>query len=195
MNIFYLHDDPRKAAQCMADKHLGKMVVESAQMMANAYPLDRLAEPDCPRTQKGMPRKHSYLNHPSSKWVLESISNFAWLMYHAKELSYLYTERYSKSHFCNNFINWCDLVYPQLPKLKRTPINFAFNNYKHLQDHKQPIESYRKFYVCDKLYDNAGRRMDDYHNRMKPTFWEQYRYLYKDPRNTFKFPKDSEFLV
>ena len=36
MNIFVLHEDPIQAAQMMCDKHIPKMIVESAQMMASA---------------------------------------------------------------------------------------------------------------------------------------------------------------
>ncbi len=34
MNIFVLDENPIRAAEMMCDKHIPKMVVESAQMMA-----------------------------------------------------------------------------------------------------------------------------------------------------------------
>ena len=34
MNIFALDSDPYKAARMMCDKHIPKLIVESAQMMA-----------------------------------------------------------------------------------------------------------------------------------------------------------------
>ena len=36
MNIFALDSDPFKAARMMCDKHIPKMIVETAQMMASA---------------------------------------------------------------------------------------------------------------------------------------------------------------
>ena len=36
MNIFYLDRDPRIAAQMMCDKHVVKMILESAQMLSTA---------------------------------------------------------------------------------------------------------------------------------------------------------------
>ena len=37
MNIFYLHKDPVKAAQVQYDKHVVKMILESAQMLCTAH--------------------------------------------------------------------------------------------------------------------------------------------------------------
>ena len=37
MNIFYLDKDPVKAAQYSCDKHVVKMILESAQMLCTAH--------------------------------------------------------------------------------------------------------------------------------------------------------------
>lgn len=37
MNIFYLNSNPRIAAQMLCDKHVIKMIVESAQMLSTAH--------------------------------------------------------------------------------------------------------------------------------------------------------------
>ena len=37
MNIFILDNDPVKAAQQQCDKHIPKMIVESAQMLSTAH--------------------------------------------------------------------------------------------------------------------------------------------------------------
>ena len=37
MNIFYLDRDPVIAAQMMCDKHVVKMILESAQMLSTAH--------------------------------------------------------------------------------------------------------------------------------------------------------------
>ena len=37
MNIFYLHSDPVKAAQIQYNKHVVKMILESAQMLCTAH--------------------------------------------------------------------------------------------------------------------------------------------------------------
>jgi len=37
MNIFYLDKDPIKAAEMSCDKHVCKMIIESAQMLSTAH--------------------------------------------------------------------------------------------------------------------------------------------------------------
>ena len=37
MNIFCLDEDPIKAVQMMCDKHIVKMILESAQLMSTAH--------------------------------------------------------------------------------------------------------------------------------------------------------------
>ena len=60
MNLFILDLDPVKAAQLYQDIHVNKIIIEGCQLLAAAYPLERLEEPDCPRTQKGTPRTHGH---------------------------------------------------------------------------------------------------------------------------------------
>ena len=37
MNLFILHNDPVIAAQMQCDKHVVKMIIESAQMLSTAH--------------------------------------------------------------------------------------------------------------------------------------------------------------
>ena len=37
MNIFYLHDDPKIAAEMSCDKHVVKMILESAQVLSTCH--------------------------------------------------------------------------------------------------------------------------------------------------------------
>ena len=39
MNIFYISEDPVQAAQWMVDKHVVKMILESAQLLSTAHRL------------------------------------------------------------------------------------------------------------------------------------------------------------
>ena len=39
MNIFYVDPDPGTAAQCLVDKHVVKMILESAQLLSTAHRL------------------------------------------------------------------------------------------------------------------------------------------------------------
>lgn len=85
MNIFYVDSSPARAAQALGDKHINKMIVESTQMLLNAFPRWRLATSPL-RTRDGFSYRHSYPNHPCSKWVLESSDNYRWLLHHALAL-------------------------------------------------------------------------------------------------------------
>ena len=61
MNIFYLDKDPVKAAQVQYNKHVVKMILESAQMLCTAHHV--YGDPD------SVPYKQAHLNHPSTIWT------------------------------------------------------------------------------------------------------------------------------
>ena len=65
MNIFMLHQEPQIAAQYHCDKHVVKMILESAQLLCTA-----LNEAGVP-----MPYRVTHKNHPCSIWVRESRAN------------------------------------------------------------------------------------------------------------------------
>lgn len=108
MNIFAIDRDPVVAAQHLVDSHCVKMTLESAQMLANCFNADLLSNLDCPKTITGRVRKHSYFNHPCSKWVRLNKSNMLWLINHAKAIDIERVARFkSKEHFVIPFIDWC----------------------------------------------------------------------------------------
>lgn len=90
MNIFYLHRDPVKAAQIQYDKHVVKMILESAQMLCTAHHV--YGNPD------DVPYKQAHLNHPSTIWTRSSRPNYFWLYKHMIALGEEYTKRYGKIH-------------------------------------------------------------------------------------------------
>ena len=92
MNIFYLNSDPVKAAQIQYDKHVVKMILESAQMLCTAHHLL------CPEQSDNIPYKIAHKNHPSTIWVRQSASHYLWLYYHMLALGDEYTKRYGKTH-------------------------------------------------------------------------------------------------
>ena len=60
MNIFYLDRDPKIAAEMHCDKHVVKMILESAQMMRTAH---RVLDGDT-YADKIKFYKMAYKNHP-----------------------------------------------------------------------------------------------------------------------------------
>ena len=94
MNIFYLDKDPDVAAKMMCDKHVVKMILESALMLSTAH---RVIDGDN-RADKAGFYKMAHKNHPSTIWVRTSKKNYEWLWLHFDALLKEYTHRYSKHH-------------------------------------------------------------------------------------------------
>ena len=96
MNIFVLHRDPHKAAEYMCDKHISKMIIESAQLLCTIF-------------DEGVaPYKRTHYNHPCAKWVRESLGNYIWLFTHSWALNTEYKKRYKKdvSHKSFEVCTW-----------------------------------------------------------------------------------------
>jgi len=151
MQIFILDKNIKKCARMHDDKRLNKAILESSQMLANAFSLKDLKS--APKTIKGTFRKHSFLHHPCSKWVLESRKNFEWLLYLELELLEEYRFRFEKRHFIGDFILWItfNLDKIDLPNKKLTPFAQAMpEKYKN----KNPILAYHNYYLEEKLNKN-----------------------------------------
>lgn len=135
MNIFHVDHNPAKAARMLADKHVVKMVLESAQMLSTVHHLtdsefcDTLYKP----THKG---------HPCTVWVKESKGNYKWLFKHLVGLLNEYTFRYSKIHKTSRLLdNLCK--YPDIPSIGLTDQpQCMYDECKQ----KDLVEAYRSYY-------------------------------------------------
>ena len=88
MNIFFLDKDPVKAAQLQCDKHVVKMVLETAQMLSTAA-----------RAQgHDVGYKSAYPKHPMTLWVGQNTDNFRWAWLHGMSLAKEFTKRYDRIH-------------------------------------------------------------------------------------------------
>ena len=94
MNIFYLDRDPKIAAQMMCDKHVVKMILESAQILSTAH---RVLDGDDYADKYGL-YKIAHKNHPSTIWARSGGLNYLWLYNHMRALMQEYTHRYGKIH-------------------------------------------------------------------------------------------------
>ena len=103
MNIFYLDKCPNKAAKLQYNKHVVKMILESAQMLCTAHHC--YGDKD---QVKNVPYKQAHLNHPSTIWTRRSKSTYMWLYNHMMALGDEYTKRYGKTHLsitkCKDFL-------------------------------------------------------------------------------------------
>lgn len=91
MNLFFLDRDPELAAQAQCDKHVCKMIIETAQMMSTAHMLGSMFN------VSGL-YLPTHENHPSTVWVRSSPSAYRWTWHHLKALCEEYTHRYDRIH-------------------------------------------------------------------------------------------------
>ena len=111
MNIFILDNDPVQAAQLQCDKHIPKMVVESAQMLSTVHRMiDGVMERRPSKSgsmlqyfklddyREDILYKAVHMNHPCTVWSRENCSNYDWHYKHFIALCNEYTYRYGKIH-------------------------------------------------------------------------------------------------
>ena len=106
MNIFVLDKDPKKCAEYHNDKHVVKMILETAQLLCGVH---HMAE-----SKLDIPYRLSHKNHPCSIWARECIENYVWLCDLGMELCKEYTYRYGKRHKSQDIIEWCITNHPPL---------------------------------------------------------------------------------
>jgi len=162
MNIFILDEDPRIAASMHCDKHVPKMVVESAQMLSTAHRmLDGVETKKRSKSGKTMSkyymlgdtREHHlynavHFNHPCTVWTRESSQNYLWHYELFIALCDEYTKRYGKIHLTDKSLREHLKVTPNnIPDIEMTPFRLAMKSNPECMDESDPIESYRKFYM------------------------------------------------
>ena len=111
MNIFYVDSDPEAAARNMVDRHVVKMILETAQLLSTAHRVID-GEEYVGQSQSGRKAKRwrlsgnadaimyaaTHINHPSAVWVRENSANYDWLYDHLLALGREYTHRYGRTH-------------------------------------------------------------------------------------------------
>ena len=161
MNIFRLDNDPIIAAQLQCDKHVVKMIVESAQMLSTAHRmLDGYVEKRPSKSGKRMVNywvhpdksmedvlyKAVHHGHPSTVWTMESDANYIWHYDHFVALLDEYTYRYGKEHGTSKLKDV--LIQPprNIPVGPLTPFKLAMADYPECIALGDPVKAYRAFY-------------------------------------------------
>lgn len=165
MNIFVLDSHPETAAQMQCDRHVVKMVLETAQMLCTVI------------NEMGgsAPYKSTHVNHPCSVWARKSLGNFLWLYDHGMALAKEYTTRYGKVHKAEAVIQECMFLSyqqefpdpgPEDPcGLDVTPFALCMpDEYKS----DNVVESYRRFYIGEKAGFARWNK-----TRSAPQWWQQ----------------------
>lgn len=143
MNIFVLDENPRLAAQYHCDKHVVKMVLETAQILSTVSGLG--------------PYKATHHKHPCVLWTGTNQANFNWLVELGLELSAEYTHRYDKTHKSEAVIRLCS-AYDKLLEGERTQFKQCMPT--HLIAYKDPVLGYRRYYNREKAYFCTWKRRD-----------------------------------
>lgn len=140
MNIFVLDKNPDKAAEYHCDKHVVKMVLETAQLLSTAV------NTVTGKQVKGF-YKTTHLNHPCAIWTRESYANFQWLWELGMALSFEYSARYGKDHKSHAVITKSLKYLTKMPAKRRTPFVLAMPEEYRTGN---AVESYRNYYKGEK---------------------------------------------
>ena len=165
MNIFYLHPNAATAASMMCDKHVVKMIVETAQMLSTAHrfmmgvPLNS-THPVSGRSYKKyimgdantdqMLCKATMINHPCNVWIRESSIHYDWLWTHGWELLREYTFRYNGKHHSMENLYRNYLAFPPrnlfLKPFQEPPQAMPEN----CKVQGNAVKAYRQYYIQEK---------------------------------------------
>lgn len=147
MNIFYLDKDPVKAAQIQYNKHVVKMILESAQMLCTAH--HHYAE-QLVYDNEYIPYKKAHYNHPSTIWTRQNSRHYYWLFNHMLALGEEYTKRYGKKHLsitkCFDALQNCPVGMP-LGGVFEEPPQCMPEEYKVVND---SVSAYWNYYEQEK---------------------------------------------
>jgi hypothetical protein len=146
MNIFHLHKDPVVCAQFHCDKHVVKMIVETAQMLSTAYRKrfdDEFLQDDT------LLYKSAFPHHPMTIWVGETGGNFRFTFTLLGCLLCEYMDRYDNVHSTtriwsnldSKLIKWRELSEDFTTPPLCMPDEYKCDNY---------IDAYRNYYIGEK---------------------------------------------
>lgn len=140
MNIFFLDQEPAKAAEYHCDKHVVKMILETAQIISSVHSrYDKHEE---------WMLKPCFQNHPCTLWAGNSRQNLFWLVTLGIELNRQYTIRYQKEHkYFDLFMRFRAMQYEFMPDNGLTPPALAMPEDCRMVDY---VESYRLYYMMHK---------------------------------------------
>ena len=176
MNIFYLDSDPVTIASWLNDRHIVKMVEESAQMLSTAHrlldgtPTNISYEKGGKQhnkkfwlfpgesvhrdgktwvTQKALCYQVAHPHHPSTIWTRTCDANYYWHRDLLVAMINEYWRRYGKTRRVTNFINFLGGKPSNIPSGQFTPPPQAMPDIYKGDD---CVEAYRTFYAGQKWH-------------------------------------------
>jgi hypothetical protein len=144
------------------DKHVVKMIVESAQMLSTAHRVldgEKVVAKRNGRkyttfqhpTLDDVLYKSVHVNHPCTQWTIETSENYLWHYDHFVALAEEYTYRYGKTHRSFTLLKEHLRNLPENISVgQRTQFRLAMKSHPECMDENDPVTSYRKFYCTKK---------------------------------------------
>jgi hypothetical protein len=140
MNIFFLDRDPGLAAQYHCNKHVVKMILETAQILSNNATLHYGRE-----IGYGTDR---HVNHPCTMWARQNWVNWDWLAALGVGLCEEYHYRYGKVHACQQLIY--SMGSPASIRSTTSELSFPALCMPSIYRGEDPVKSYRDYYIGEK---------------------------------------------
>jgi hypothetical protein len=139
MNIFYLHRLAPVAAGMHCDKHVGKMLIESCQLLAACH--------HHYGNGHNVSYKPTHVNHPCAVWVRQSRSHYDYVASLALYLGREFYMRYGKNHKSRDVL-MAELFHAptalyDMPQTWSNPPLAMPDEFKS----NDPVESYRRYYA------------------------------------------------
>lgn len=184
MNIFVLDNDPVIAAQMLCDKHVPKMIVESAQMLSTAHRmLDGTPVRRPSKSGKTMQQYYTFGDdrdnlyylavhkyHPCTTWTMASKANYEWHYNHFKAMGDEYTFRRNKKHATIEKLgSLLSKVPKNIPDIGLTEFAQAMNHYPDCKVQGDAVAAYRNYYHAAKPFAKWDW------GREAPDWWQGYQ--------------------
>jgi hypothetical protein len=153
VNIFALDSNPERAARMHCDRHVVKMVLETAQLLSTTCHARNVSLAS-QLTALGLCYRPTHWHHPCTLWVMHSQGNLAWLERLGLALCKEYTYRYGKVHASEKVIralveaetgaegkSYHCLLRRRTPFVQVLPLPYIGDD---------PVTAYRHYYIAEK---------------------------------------------
>lgn len=156
MNIFLLDADHEKNAEYYFDKHVVKLPTEHVQMMSTVLR----------NTGVNIGFGSTHPNHPCTRWLRESLSNWRYLVKLTEALHEEWRYRYNhdSTKYHKSYAMMLTLPEPNIPDIGPTPFTCAMD--KTFIISSDPIKNYRNYYI------NSKQHLASWKKRNIPYWWK-----------------------
>lgn len=203
MNIFYVDQNAEKAAQCLVDKHVIKMILESAQLLSTAH---RVLDGEIKTVHNANGRSakryvlnderetllynSTHVNHPSAIWTRQNSANYIWLYNHMMELGREYTYRYGKVHLS---IQKLENILASIPN--KIPHSNIISNMSSCMDNEYIVESQNPIINYRNYYNKGKSALHCWTGRIPPKWIEGEVYVILPQDNDEIFDNQHSHMI